>query len=103
MIASEAASQHLEAILIRAALNDSEAIGKLPTAAIKGLRAIGQSTLPAIPNAGPESEVPSSAARTSKSAPGFAATPLFAQKAGQATSEPLSQQGPSRQQASQQA
>lgn len=78
MVAADAAAQHLEAILIRAALNDSDAIGALPTSAIRGLRAIGQSTLPAIPTVGPESDVPSFALRTSKSAPGFAATPLFA-------------------------
>jgi len=77
MIAAEAAHQHLEAILIRAALNDSGR-GALPAAAIAGLRAIGQGSLPALPNAGAEGKAAPLAGLTSKSAPGFSAVPLYA-------------------------
>jgi len=76
MIASEAASAHLEAILIRVALSDSDAVGALPASAIKGLSAIGQRTLPAIPTAGTDGVV-----LTAPKCTGFAATPLYSKNA----------------------
>lgn len=72
LIAAEAASAHLEAILIRVALSDSDAVGALPASAIKGLSAIGQRTLPAIPTAGKDGVV-----LTAPRCTGFSATPLF--------------------------
>lgn len=48
-LAADASASHLEAILITRALQDSEAIGALPNPAVKGLRAMGQSALPALP------------------------------------------------------
>jgi len=48
-LAADASAAHLEAILVTRALYDSEAIGALPMPAVKGLRALGQSALPALP------------------------------------------------------
>lgn len=48
-VAYNAAAAHLEAILIRHALGDADAVGMLPASAVRGLRAIGQSALPALP------------------------------------------------------
>mmetsp|Transcript_18997 Transcript_18997/g.44659 ORF Transcript_18997/g.44659 Transcript_18997/m.44659 type:complete len:350 (-) Transcript_18997:119-1168(-) len=49
-VAADASAAHLEALLISRALGDSEAAGALPMPALKGLRALGQSTLPALPS-----------------------------------------------------
>mmetsp|Transcript_104711 Transcript_104711/g.312768 ORF Transcript_104711/g.312768 Transcript_104711/m.312768 type:complete len:486 (-) Transcript_104711:157-1614(-) len=49
-LAAAASAGHLEAILITRALIDSESIGALPNPALKGLRALGQSALPALPS-----------------------------------------------------
>jgi len=49
LVAYNAAAAHLEAILIRHALADENAVGMLPACAVRGLRAIGQSALPALP------------------------------------------------------
>jgi len=48
-VASAATAAHLEALLVKRALGNSDVADALPAPAVLGLRAIGQSTLPALP------------------------------------------------------
>jgi len=55
-VASDAATAHLEAILIRTALGNADTPYALPACAMRGLKAIGQSALPAIPTVSTETD-----------------------------------------------
>jgi len=50
VVANNAAAAHIEAMLLSHALRDTDAVGALPGAAVRGLHAIGQSSLPALPS-----------------------------------------------------
>lgn len=48
-VASATTAAHLEALLVSRALDSADSVDALPAPAVLGLRAIGQSTLPALP------------------------------------------------------
>eukprot|EP00927_Polykrikos_kofoidii_P067046 TRINITY_DN62583_c0_g1_i1.p1 TRINITY_DN62583_c0_g1~~TRINITY_DN62583_c0_g1_i1.p1 ORF type:complete len:416 (-),score=65.19 TRINITY_DN62583_c0_g1_i1:64-1311(-) len=60
-LATAAAAGHLEALLMSRALGNSQAFGALPEPAVKGLRAIGQSSVPALPHFTIDRELPNEA------------------------------------------
>ena len=57
-VALETAASYLEALLLNRALSNAGAMGTLPEAAVKGLRAIKQTQVPALPHWRIDEELP---------------------------------------------